>query len=228
MQPLIALRAITKLVKNPNETREVFTIIRALSGPDLEKGLKRFQATEVGKTVLQDRRQLTSVLNDRTKLASLPPSSFGRAYLEFITDEGLSADGLVEASEGEKKEPFKDPDLMLFAARQRDMHDLWHVLTRYGRDELGEACLLGFTYAQNRNRGVGFIALVGCLKLHGKYGFSATRAIFRAFRDGRRAAWLPAQDWELLLGQPLDSVRRELGIHIPKIYQDAVPANSRA
>lgn len=226
MQPLVALRAITRLVKNPNETREVFTIIRALSGSDLEKGLKRFQATELGKTVLQDRRQLTSVLNDRNMLATLPPSSFGRAYLEFITDEGLSADGLVEASEGEKKEPFNDPDLMLFAARQRDMHDLWHVLTQYGRDELGEACLLGFTYAQNRNRGVGFIALVGCLKLHGKYGFSATRAIFRAFRDGRRAAWLPAQDWELLLEQPLDSVRKELGIHIPKIYQDALPVSS--
>ncbi len=228
MQPLVALRAITRLVKNPNETREVFTIIRALSGSDLEKGLKRFQATELGKTVLQDRRQLTSVLNDRNMLATLPPSSFGRKYLEFITDEGLSADGLVEASEGEKKEPFTDPDLMLFAARQRDMHDLWHVLTQYGRDELGEACLLGFTYAQNRNRGVGFIALVGCLKLHGKYGFSATRAIFRAFCDGRRAAWLPAQDWELLLLQPLDSVRKELGIHLPKIYQDTLPVNSLA
>ena len=228
MQPLIALRAITRLVKNPNETREVFTIIRALSGSDLEKGLKRFQATELGKTVLQDRRQLTSVLKDRNMLAPLPPSSFGRAYLEFITDEGLSADGLVEASEDEKKEPFGDPDLMLFAARQRDMHDLWHVLTQYGRDELGEACLLGFTYAQNRNRGVGFIALVGCLKLHGKYGFNATRAIFRAFRDGRRAAWLPAQDWELLLLQPLDSVRKVLGIEVPKIYQNALPASSLA
>ena len=67
MQPLVALKAITRLVKNPNETREVFTIIRALSGPDLKRGLKRFQATEVGKTVLQDRRQLTTVLNDRTK-----------------------------------------------------------------------------------------------------------------------------------------------------------------
>jgi ubiquinone biosynthesis protein COQ4 len=228
MQPLVALRAITRLVKNPNETREVFTIIRALSGSDLEKGLKRFQATELGKKVLQDRRQLTSVLNDRNMLATLPPSSFGRAYLEFITDEGLSSDGLVEASEGKKKEPFTDPDLMLFAARQRDMHDLWHVLTQYGRDELGEACLLGFTYAQNRNRGVGFIALVGCLKLHGKYGFNATRAIYSAFRDGRRAAWLPAQDWERLLEQPLDSVRRELGIQAPKVYRDALPANSLA
>ena len=101
MQPLVAIRAITRLVKNPDHTHEVFTIIRALSGSDLEKGLKRFQATEVGKTVLQDRRQLTSVLNDRNMLATLPPSSFGRAYLEFITDEGLSADGLIEASEGE-------------------------------------------------------------------------------------------------------------------------------
>lgn len=228
MQPLVALRAITRLVKNPNETRQVFTIIRALSGSDLENGLKRFQATALGKTVLQDRRQLTSVLNDRNTLATLSPSSLGRAYLEFITDEGLSADGLVEASEGEKKEPFTDPDLMLFAARQRDMHDLWHVLTQYGRDELGEACLLGFTYAQNRNRGVGFIALVGCIKLHGKYGFNATRAIHRAFLDGRRAAWLPAQDWELLLEQPLDSVRRELGIQVPKVYRDALPANSLA
>jgi len=228
MQPLVALRAITRLVKNPNETRQVFTIIRALSGSDLENGLKRFQATALGKTVLQDRRQLTSVLNDRNTLATLSPSSLGRAYLEFITDEGLSADGLVEASEGEKKEPFTDPDLMLFAARQRDMHDLWHVLTQYGRDELGEACLLGFTYAQNRNRGVGFIALVGCIKLHGKYGFNATRAIYRAFLDGRRAAWLPAQDWELLLEQPLDSVRRELGIQVPKVYRDALPANSLA
>ena len=228
MQPLVAIRAITRLVKNPDHTHEVFTIIRALSGSDLEKGLKRFQATEVGKTVLRDRRQLTSVLNDRNMLASLPPSSFGRAYLEFITDEGLSANGLIEASEGEKKEPFTDADLMLFAARQRDMHDLWNVLTQYGRDELGEACLLGFTYAQNRNRGVGFIALVGCLKLYRKYGFSATRAIFRAFRDGRRAEWLPAQDWERLLEQPLDSVRRELGIQAPKVYRDALPANSLA
>ena len=228
MQPLVAIRAITRLVKNPDHTHEVFTIIRALSGSDLEKGLKRFQATEVGKTVLQDRRQLALVLNDRNMLATLPPSSFGRAYLEFITDEGLSADGLIEASEGEKKEPFTDADLMLFAARQRDMHDLWHVLTQYGRDELGEACLLGFTYAQNRNRGVGFIALVGCLKLHRKYGFNATRAIYRAFRDGRRAEWLPAQDWEFLLEQPLDSVRKELGIQIPKVYRDALPANSPA
>ena len=92
------------------------------------------------------------------------------------------------------------------------MHDLWHVLTEYGRDELGEACLLGFTYAQNKNRGVGFIAFVGCFKLYKRHGFKAARSIFRGYLDGRRAAWLPQQDWEALLHEPITSVRRELNL----------------
>ncbi len=75
------------------------------------------------------------------------------------------------------------------------MHDLWYVVTGYGRDELGEACLLAFTCAQDKNRGVGFIALVGRFKLFAKYRFNALSAILQGFRIGRDAAWLPGQDW---------------------------------
>ena len=107
-------------------------------------------------------------------LAALPPESLGRQYLDFIKAEDLSADGLVEASEEQADALDANSDLALFATRQRDMHDLWHVLTGYGRDELGEACLLGFTYAQNKNRGVGFIAFVGCFKLYKRHGFKAS------------------------------------------------------
>ena len=117
--------------------------------------------------------------------------SLVQRYLQFINEQGLSADGLVEASEEQADALEADSDLALFATRQRDMHDLWHVLTEYGRDELGEACLLSFTYAQNKNRGVGFIAFVGCFKLYRRHGLSAARSIFSAYLDGRRAAWLP-------------------------------------
>ena len=41
------------------------------------------------------------------------------------------------------------------------MHDLWHVTTGYGRDALGELSLLAFTYAQEKNRGIGAIVLYG-------------------------------------------------------------------
>ena len=159
-------------------------------------------------------------------LAALPPESLGRRYLDFIKAEDLSADGLVEASEEQADALDANSDLALFATRQRDMHDLWHVLTEYGRDELGEACLLGFTYAQNKNRGVGFIALVGCFKLYKRHGFKAARSIFRGYLDGRRAAWLPQQDWEALLHEPITSVRRELNISRPTLYHSCCSASA--
>ena len=219
MQPIKAIKAITRLVRNPTHTHEVFIIIRALSGSDLQKGLNRFRKTEVGRSVLKNRTQLMNSLRNKTLLSELPQNSLGQRYLQFINEQGLSADGLVEASEEQADALDADSDLALFATRQRDMHDLWHVLTEYGRDELGEACLLGFTYAQNKNRGVGFIAFVGCFKLYRRHGLSAARSIFSAYLDGRRAAWLPQQDWEALLHEPIESVRKELKISSPVLYQ---------
>ena len=218
MQPIKAIKAITRLVRNPTHTHEVFIIIRALSGSDLQKGLSRFRTTEVGRSVLKDRTQLMNSLRNKTLLSELPQNSLGQRYLQFINEQGLSADGLVEASEEQADALDADSDLALFATRQRDMHDLWHVLTEYGRDELGEACLLGFTYAQNKNRGVGFIAFVGCFKLYRRHGLSAARSIFSAYLDGRRAAWLPQQDWEALLHDPISSVRERLKINRPTLY----------
>jgi ubiquinone biosynthesis protein COQ4 len=61
--------------------------------------------------------------------------------------------------------------------------------------------------------------LVGALKLRKAVGRGVFRAALRGYLDGRRAVWLPGQDWENLLSRPLDSVRRELGISDPVAYQ---------
>ena len=98
------------------------------------------------------------------------------------------------------------------------MHDLWHTLTDYGRDELGEACLLAFTYAQTKNRGIGVICLAGCLKLREFYGPAIFPAAWAAYKAGKRAVWLPAENWETRLAQPIDDVRRALNIEPPEAY----------
>ena len=209
---------MTRLVRNPTHTHEVFTIIKALSGSDLQKGLDRFKGTEIGEKVLRNRLQLRDSLKKRNLLAKLPAGSLGREYQKFVQEENLSADGLEKANERSLQAEITDPELKLFAARQRDMHDLWHVVTGYGRDELGEACLLAFTYAQNKNRGVGFIAFVGCFKLFANYRFNALKAILQGYRIGRKAAWLPEQDWESLLANQLNNVRDHLNISRPSRY----------
>lgn len=220
MQPLIAWRALRRLIADPEQTQEVFTVIRALSGPALENGLERFKRTEIGQTILRERRNLLDTLTDREALAALPADSLGRHYLAFVTRENITAEGLVEASAEDFDYDAMDSDLALYGTRQRDMHDLWHTLTNYGRDTLGEVCLLAFTYAQTKNRGIGAICLAGIRQLRPVYGKEVTSAAWQAYRDGKRAAWLPGQDWEALLALPIAEVRAQLGISEPNLYRE--------
>ena len=218
MQPLVALKAIRRLIDDPEDTAQVFTIVRALAGSSIERGYRRFVKLPMGQSILRRPGELLDTLRDRDSLRALPAGSLGRVYLSFVESENLSADGLVAASE-QGEEHWENADKERYGKRLRDQHDLWHTVTGYGRDELGELCLLAFTYAQTRNRGIGFIVLVGSLKMREVFGRGVFRAVRRGYRDGRRAAWLPGQDWEALLARPIDDVRRELGIEEPVPYR---------
>lgn len=217
MQFGVAWRALRRLIADPEDTAQVFQITRAMAGPSVEKGFNRFKATSEGRQILDAEIDLLDTLRDREKLRTLRPDSLGRHYLAFMEQENLSADGLVEASED--GEQWANADMARYGQRLRDQHDLWHTLTRYGRDELGELCLLAFTYAQTQNRGIGLIVLMGMLQLRKTYGNGVYRAARRGYRDGRRAAWLPGVAWEQMMARPIDEVRASLGVPEPISYQ---------
>ncbi len=217
IQPLVALQAIRELIKDPERTEQVFVIIRALAGNSNEKTFQRFIKTPVGKSVLTEQRNLLETLQNRAYLASLPVGSLGREYLNFMTEGDITAEGLVDASAAEEAQ-FEDEDRERFGLRMRDQHDLWHVVTGYGRDTLGEACVLGFSYAQTKNRGLGFIAVVGAFQIAKELCPEVRTAVWTAYKNGKRAAWLPAVDWEAALSRPLSELRTELGITEPHRY----------
>ena len=226
IEPRRALRAMRSLLRDPDDTPKVFEIIDALSGNAGERLFRRFARSPVGDRVLRERRDLLTTLGDTAYLQSLPPGSLGRVYAEFVAREQLSPQGLFDASmAGGRRRRDLGPDRQLFGDRLRDMHDLWHVVTGYGRDLLGEGALLAFSFAQTSNPGVGFIVAVAVLKA-GDAG--ARRVLFAAWRRGRRARWLPGEDWEALLGQPLDAVRRELRLGPPPTYQPVRSAGAPA
>ena len=101
--------------------------------------------------------------------------------------------------------------------RLRDLHDVFHVVTGYGRDLRGEAAVLAFTVPQTRNPGIAYLVLSALRRA----GFRSEmgRLIRQAFARGRRAAWLVDEDWESLLERPLDEVRDELRIGPPPRYE---------
>ena len=191
--------------------------IESLSGPTHDRLLRRLRATAAGAELLRNRPEIAPVLEDRAALARLPEGSLGCAYLAFMESEGISAAGIIAASrEGRAHAIEGATDLEYLQRRMRDTHDLWHAVTGYRGDILGEAALLGFTLAQTGNPGVGVIFGAALVKSHEQRG--AQRLIVDGFRRGRRAASFVQVAWEAELARPVNEVRLGLGIDALPLY----------
>lgn len=212
---------------DPEDTAQAFRIAEALSFGAPDRIRNRFRRHPDGARMLCGRDDILAVLTDREALEALPEGSFGRAYLAFLDSEGITAEGLVEASrEGAGAEFYaSDNDDAFVRRRMRDTHDLWHTVTGYQGDLLGEAALLAFTFAQTGHPGVGFLAGVGFVVAADP---RARTMIVDGYRRGKRANWLPPTDWAALLPLPLDEVRRRLGVDpVPDYEPVRDPAAAR-
>jgi ubiquinone biosynthesis protein COQ4 len=217
---LTALRAIRRLLADKEDTAQVFTILEALGQRSSRRTWKRFSAHPDAPQIMQG-PTLISMLTDRDALQALPEGSLGRSYYEFTTRENISADELVEASnDGFSGTRELSDDEAAFHQRQRDAHDLWHVLTGYGRDPLGELCLLAVSHSHLGNPGFLMIILFGGFDVKSRQKSARIwSSIFEGFRNGRRMTWLPTVDWAEMLALPLDEVRRRLNVPDPSRYQ---------
>ncbi|MEM9668853.1 MAG: Coq4 family protein [Pseudomonadota bacterium] len=224
-RPIKALRHMKTLIDNKEDTEQVFHIIEALSGESLRNNFYKFVETPEGEAALKSRVYLPPVLDDHDWISELPKNTVGAAYLEFMEGEGLTAQGLVDESLKlrSRRGEFND-DLSWYSDRTRDTHDLFHVLTGYGRDALGEASLLAFTHGQMPSRGVHFISFVGIREM--KKHLPAEARVMDCYREGKRngkaAKDIAAQDIISLLKEPIDDVRAKLNIAEPVAYKRAL------
>ena len=224
VKPIKAIKALIALSKNNEDTSQVFHVIDALKGSSDRKYFKIFSKSEIGKKILKERVNLLDTLKDKDTLSKLPKNSLGYKYYEFIYKENLSPEELINASESSKKEfGNRTDDEIFFNIRKRDMHDLWHVATGYGRDALGELSLLAFTYAQEQNRGVGAIALYGYWKVGREFpDFNLRKVIREGYKNGKNATLWSCEDWEKLIKLPIDEVREKINAKKPKLYFNAL------
>jgi len=214
-------RAMRELVRDKEDTKQVFIILEALGRGAAARSFRKFMASPHCERILSSDKILLDYLSDRNYLQKLPEGSLGRTYFKFTHAENLTADGLVEASEeGRFEQREMSEEQQRFHTRNRDAHDLWHVVTGYGRDPLGELSLLAFTFKQMGNWGFLVIIGVGLKVMRGHApGISIWPAIREGFKMGGQAKWLGDAIWEDLLARPLDEVRHELGIGKPARYR---------
>ncbi|WP_252257697.1 ubiquinone biosynthesis protein COQ4 [Erythrobacter aurantius] len=224
-QPGKVLRHFAKLVEDKEDTEQVFHIIEATKGRKSHRQAWDFIRSPEGQRFLRDEVDIPAMLDDHARWADLPENSVGKHYMAFMKREGLSAAGLVAESHKWAPPESRPDDLTeWYFNRLRDTHDLFHVLTGYGRDALGEACLLGFSYSQNHNKGILFIAYAGARQIKKVTGTAAP--LFSAVREGQRlgkaAAKLAHMDVEAVMREDIDAARARLGIGKPVIYRQCL------
>jgi ubiquinone biosynthesis protein COQ4 len=208
-----AWRAMQQLLRDPEQTGLVFEIGEALAGRQPERLLARVRRDPAGARLFAERPVFDPGTCDLERLAALPDGSFGRVFADWMIENRFTP-GLME-----RESRAADPDLAYLGRRLTQVHDFWHVLTGYNRDPIGELGVLGFTYAQTRSPGIGFIVAT-VLARSVREAWRQRRVpwsplagyLWRAWRRGRRARFLAPLVLEDLLPLPLPQVRALLAI----------------
>ncbi|PTR12701.1 MULTISPECIES: Coq4 family protein [unclassified Novosphingobium] len=224
LRPLVAYRHFRRLMHNTENTAEVFGIFAALPWRGGGRAGSAFLATRQGHALALAEPWLPAVLDDHAALRRMPAGSLAQAYCDFMEAEGLTAQGLVEEAERFLADrPRYNDRFQWYMNRLRDVHDLLHVLTGYGRDALGEACVLAFTFPQQPAPGHLFIAWMAALQMKLRLNSRAPvlGAVREAWRRGKSCPRLMEQSIVALLPLPLEEARRRLGIVPGVVYEQA-------
>jgi ubiquinone biosynthesis protein COQ4 len=222
-RPLKAWRHFRKLVADKENTGEVFHIFESLPWKGLFPSAEAFLTSARGQALREREPYLPAIFDNHQALRRMPQGSLAHAYCDFMEAEGLTAKGLVDEFERfmAARGTFRD-QFGWYMNRIRDTHDILHVLTGYGRDALGEQCVLAFSFSQQPAPAHLFIAYAGGVEIRREVKSKAP--VFGAIREGQklgkdcpRLAEQPILD---LLPLSLDEARSVLNITPPARYHE--------
>ncbi len=217
-----AIKNFRLLIKNKEDTSLVFKIFESLPSKDFLPRVRNLTLSERGQALRLSEPSLPEILDDHATLRKTPKGSLAHAYCDFMESEGLTAAGLVAEAESLGR-PKYDDLLQWFMDRTRDTHDLFHVLTGYGRDALGEQCVLLFTHGQSPSQGhllIGYAGAANIKKMAWGSKAPVIGAVNQAKRTGKGAPRMIEQSIRELLAMPIDDVRAKLRIPEPTQYRE--------
>lgn len=208
--------------KDKEQTDEIIAVLDSLPWRGMANAAAQFLSTERGREIFQAEPYLPDFLDDHATLRKTPKGSFAHAYCDFMEREGLTAAGMVEASDAARKGDvvrFND-GVDWYNDRLRDFHDILHIVTGYGRDLLGEQCVFGYMYHQRPSPGHLLTAWLGTLMMKSQIKTKApiVGALLESRRNGKSCPRIVEQPIQELFALPLEEVRARFNTPEPKVY----------
>ncbi|WP_158291657.1 Coq4 family protein [Marinicauda algicola] len=225
IRPFEAWRAFWDLVADRDNTVHVFRFFMAVNGKTAGTSFRRFLKSDFGRKMLADPHYIDRILLDRKTLEAAGPGTVAASYLHYLDSENLHPLGVHQAAKDAAPELWArmERDYPEYAVMRRTtaiLHDLYHVLTGYGRDPLGEAVLLEFSGAQSGNRGARLLGRAAGLRIRSEIrSWPVGRMMDNAVRMAREATDLALVDPADYLHLPLDEARAMLNIVPDPVYR---------
>jgi ubiquinone biosynthesis protein COQ4 len=177
------LRAFRRLIHNPADPLQGPIFQMCVEHSLLRKLSRRFERHAEGRRLLAERPRLNATCVSLATMAAHPPRSLAHAYVDYFDANGIT--------------PFDPPLLPVetsedyVATRLREVHDVFHIVTGYGTDQLGELELQWFNFGNVGWGPLPIITLVaffllGRMKKHGGI-WHVCKRLRAAYRRGRRA-----------------------------------------
>ena len=219
-KPWAGLVAGARFLANINETSYFFAMTDAVDGGQHEKNYQRYLKTPAGSAFDAEGVNFYDVLADWGALRRMPEGSLGRAYLAFMEQEEFEMDGLMAAELKANASTLNiGPSRRRYMESGIALHDIYHVLTSYNRQPIGEACVLAFSAEQFSLRGVGLTAHgIGLREQLARPGTPILAMLNEARRLAQETIWLAEVDWRDELARPIDDVRARIGLKRPHLY----------
>jgi ubiquinone biosynthesis protein COQ4 len=200
---LVGLRAFRKLIDNPADPLEGPIFQMCAEHALLRNVTRSFERHAEGRRLLAERPRLNARTVSLATMAAYPERSLGRAYAEYF-----EANGII---------PFDPAQLPVNAAqdyvatRLRETHDVVHVITGYGTDDIGELELQWFNCGNLGWGPLPILVIVASFFMGRmtKYGglWTVCRRARAAYRRGRRSRALASVRWEDYWHMPLGELQ---------------------
>lgn len=202
-----AMRTLARVFVDPCDTAAGAKMVGSLTGTSQNRLFSRFARDPSGAPILLGTRRPEGTLKDRGALGPLKPERLGHANFAWTRDEELCAEGLLDiTADAPLGAEHLTDDQEVFMVREKFAHTRLHARRVSARDLPGEAALLHMMFIQITNP----ILVLPSFLSSNVHSFSpqGARAIREARRKAHSAAWLPAQDWEDGLRDPLAELQR--------------------
>lgn len=166
---------------------------------------KKWRTTEEGRAFLDERPTLQGADLDLLALENMPAGTLGYEFIQYFRKNNISP--FVTAF------PINN-DVDFLSKRYRETHDIFHLLTGYGTDVIGEMELQAFVMGNLKMRQTWMILAFGCfevLKMNGIKGYTNYLSRLRAaYERGARSREMLSVRYENMWSKPVTEIAQNL------------------